>query len=363
MQAQGYLLIRFLVTLRSATARLAFWRKAPVTPDGTADVQAGERAAERLGRAAAERPAAARASKEAGATELAAAHPKPSATQSDAVSGTDKPARARSSGVEEASPEPEPIAKLSFFARFKQLWKRPPAVAPEEAETARLAIPAAAIPSPRLEVEVATAASAEEGRLARLLKRLRPRRALPEEDATAAESRDKDAALPDLTKTRALRRASLDDSGPVEDMDTEAEAGPRRFARWRTAFAQKKIWIPASVIMLAVLSASLTVSLRAHKKAPPAKTAKAKPAAPRPSVAAVALPAPVSVTPAPAAAPAKPVDPAFEIVGHVKAETDSGVDESDCVVKDKASVSANLKNCILRFNGAMSKAPTVAAKH
>jgi len=72
--------------------------------------------------------------------------------------------------------------------------------------------------------------------------------------------------------------------------------------------------------------------------------------------------------PPPPAAPAKPekqIDPAFNIVGHIPApqsEEESGINASDCVVKDKQSVAENLKHCITSFNDAVAIAPNKPKK-
>ncbi len=336
---------RLLKILRAAGASLVFWRKAQhaLTSDPTPEVSAP---------------------------------PLSELPPNSEIKAERNPARAAASKVQ-AVAESEAPARLSLFARLKRRWKPSPASEPSEENGDTL--PAAAIPRPNLNAEAVpleTQAGAESGRLKRLWQRLGARRkSVASTEAEALEHEESNPALHKRAEDKESR-ASTRSTEMEPEADANAEEGAldgSLYARIRQALRKKKVWVPVSVLMLALISASISLSLRspAHKKSAP-MAAKAKPApiastrastrAPTPAPTSLAsAPTPNAVALSAPQTPEKKADPAFEIVGHVKAETDAGLDESDCVVKDKASVSENLKKCITRFNSAVRK-PTLSAK-
>lgn len=264
---------------------------------------------------------------------------------------------------DQAVPEPETPARLSLFARLKNRWASfHPSSTQNSGEGISDTLPPAAIRRPDLnaeEVDPQAQTQVEAGRLKRLLQRLNPRRKPVTAEAEALSRNEENNIQESKRDGHQGDRSSAHPPETEQAAETEnATVSPLgRFARIHQALRKKRIWIPASVLMLAVISASITLGLRApaHKKPAPIKAAKAKAT---PSVATTpSPPTPVSETPV----SEKKADPAFEIVGHMNAETDAGVDESDCVIKDKASVSENLKKCIARFNSTTHK-PTLSAK-
>ncbi|MBT9613472.1 MAG: hypothetical protein IV108_09440, partial [Burkholderiales bacterium] len=147
----------------------------------------------------------------------------------------------------------------------------------------------------------------------------------------------------------------------------EAEAPPpSRLKRLLIRLRSKWVWIPAlSLAGVGLVSWVVVVMMHTthEKERLQAELKAAKKMLEKKSVATVMVPAPPPLS-APAQ-PEKKIDPAFQIVGHVPApqpEEASGIDASDCVVKDRESVAENLKNCITSFNQAVASTPNKPKK-
>ena len=264
---------------------------------------------------------------------------------------------ADASGAESA---PEAIAneiapaKPSWLIRFKQLFvvrRRQSAAQPE---------PSAADKS-RDEAEDSPAPLPKPSWFARLKQRFAWRRK-PAEPETEPDDRTRIIEKPLLEPARQTRTSGAE----PESAEEEAPPPRKRLKQFLLRLSNKWVWIPAASVALLALIAGVAVTmvqsahekdkLRAELKAAKQKLAQ-KTAAP-----AVAVKSPLPVQPAIAAPPEKKVDPAFDITGRTDAETPPGIDASDCVVKDKASVAQNLKNCIEGFNSAMAASSKDAKK-
>lgn len=161
-------------------------------------------------------------------------------------------------------------------------------------------------------------------------------------------------------KTQVIEKSKVRSETTVED---EADAPPpSRLKRFLIRLRSKWVWIPAlSLAVMGLASWVIVIMMHAthEKERLQAELKSAKKMLEQKQVVVVKAPAP----PPPPTAPAKPekqIDPAFNIVGHTPApqsEEASGIDASDCVVKDKQSVAENLKHCITSFNDAVASAP------
>ncbi len=177
---------------------------------------------------------------------------------------------------------------------------------------------------------------------------------------------------------------SADDTPQVsEQTDANAEASatagetdtppPSAMQRISAQLRNKWVWIPGlSLALVGIVSwivivmlhsanekAHLQAELAAAKKMLAEKQATIPPAPAPPHVAA---PSKHESVPEPAHGEKKEpkIDPAFNIVGQIPAtqsENSPGVNTSDCLIKDKNSVSENLKHCINSFNQAVSGTP------
>ena len=244
-----------------------------------------------------------------------------------------------------ATPEPKP----GWFTRLKQGWRKPVATdLLDPGKTTVIEKPSREQLAPTRDTEEAGEASEPTpkpsglGRLKNLLS-LRRRKDAPEETTDGQPVIEKPA-----------------------DQNTEEEQPPqdKRFKRLLLRLRSKWVWIPATSITLLALITGVVMSMAqsAHEREKlkaELQTAKKK----LEQKTAVFVAAAKIVLPIQAAAPAaKKTDPAFEVVGHVSAETNSGIDAGDCVVKDKDSVVQNLKNCIEGFNSAMANSPEKTRK-
>ena len=258
-----------------------------------------------------------------------------------------------------AAPEPKP----GWFTRLKQGWRKP--VATDLLDPGKTTV----IEKPSRE-RLAPARDAEEtgeaseptpkpsglGRLKNLLS-LRRRKDASEETADGQISVIEKPADRAASKGKDAADQNTEEAQPPQD---------KRFKRLLLRLRSKWVWIPATSITLLALITGVVMSMAqsAHEREKlkaELQTAKKKleqkTAA---SVAAAKIALPIQAA---AAAPeAKKTDPAFEIVGHARAETNSGIDTGDCVVKDKDSVVQNLKNCIEGFNSAMANSPEKTRK-
>lgn len=243
-----------------------------------------------------------------------------------------------------ATEEPEvPEPKPSFFARLKgwltfrrkpiETEAEPDAEAVAERKPRGSASEEAEVPEPK------------PGFFARLKGWLSFRRKPAETEAEADD------------KTQVIEKAKVRSETTAAEGEEEAPQ-PGRLKRLLIRLRSKKVWIPAlSLAVVGLVSWVVVVMLHAthEKERLQAELKAAKKMLEQKQVAAVVRPAPPPPQPAVPAKPEKKIDPAFNIVGHIPAprsEEESGVNASDCVVKDKASVSENLKNCIEGFNSA-----------
>ncbi len=252
-----------------------------------------------------------------------------------------------------ATEEPEvPEPKPSFFARLKgwltfrrkpiETEAEPDAEAVAERKPRGSASEEAEVPEPK------------PGFFARLKGWLSFRRKPAEPDAEADD------------KTQVIDKAKVRSETTAAEGEEEAPQ-PGRLKRFLIRLRNKRVWIPAlSLAVVGLVSWVVVVMLHAthEKERLQAELKAAKKMLEQKQVAAVVRPAPPP-QPAVPAKPEKKIDPAFEIVGHIPApqpEEESGINASDCVVKDKASVSENLKNCISSFNNAVASAPNKPKK-
>lgn len=313
----------FLTTLNAWLAKLAFWRK-PAADNSAAQAESA-----------------------------------PDTDAQDADTQDAPPASAETAAEDAPEALQAAAAKPNWLVRIKGLFnfrrRNIAAVADGETETGDEAVTqeshAAGAATDASDAE--DSPSPKPTFIARLKQLLRFRRKPAASDETETDD-----------KTQAVDSAAEADS-PAE----EEEAPPSRLKRILRRLRNKWVWIPAtSVAVLGLVSWIVVAMLHAtqEKARLQAELQTAKKMLEQKTVTAVAPPAP---TPAPAAAspPDKPeskVDPAFQIVGHVpaaKSEEAAGLDAGDCLVKDKASVSENLKNCITSFNQALAS-PTKKAK-
>lgn len=394
---------RLFEKLRAARARVIFWRSAAGPASSTTESSVAPLAPTRSERAPTKTNIAARAAKANPIEDKldAAAPPSPlkpsllsrlknlwsrkAIAVADEADASDSPSnkglaamRERPSKIIEGQPDSEGSAlaiKPSLFTRLRNLWPRKNASVADAATTRPDAIPAAATRRPDLAAEkdgeLDATPEVKQSRLRRLFNRLRPTKTLaPSEDDTDVRRSAMDeagsAGSPRARKDSRNRSRESDDLD--ENAESEAQVAPGRFAKVRVVFTKKRVWIPGSIAMIALISLGLTLALRArnHVQVLPVAATKAKPAkAPVAAIAAATPEAQPSLTSKAEDTPPveKKSDPAFEIVGHVKPkpETTAGIDEGDCVVKDKTSVSENLKNCITQFNNALAK-PSLSTK-
>lgn len=141
---------------------------------------------------------------------------------------------------------------------------------------------------------------------------------------------------------------------------------PSRLKRLLLRLRRKWVWIPAlslTVVGIASWLGIIMMNTVHEKERLQAELKAAKKMLAKKAVTAVVAPAPPPV-PTPAK-PEKKTDPAFEIVGHIpvpQSEDNLEIGASDCIVKDKQSVSENLKHCITSFNEAIASVPATAKK-
>ncbi len=255
-----------------------------------------------------------------------------------------------------ATEEPEvPEPKPSILTRLKQglTFRRKPVEA--EAETdAEVVVERK--PRARASEEPEVPAP-KPGFLTRLKQWLSFRRKPAETDA---ETDDKTLVI-DKSKVRSETTAAEDE---------EAAPPPSRLKRLLIRLRNKWIWIPAlSLAVVGLVSWVVVIMMHTthEKERLQAELKAAKKMLEQKSVAAVKPPAPpplsIPTEPVPVK-PEKKIDPAFAIVGHVPAPQpeESGINTSDCVVKDKVSVAENLKNCITSFNDAVANSPNKPKK-
>ncbi|MBI5750809.1 MAG: hypothetical protein HZA59_01510 [Hydrogenophilales bacterium] len=300
---------------------------------------------------------------------------------------------APAAAVDSAEPAPEqPAAKPGWLARLKGLFtfRRKVEAVADTAEEAEAEPVAEKKPRPKASEE-AEVSEPKPGFFARLKQRLsfrrKPAETEAEPDAEAAaekKPKSKDSEEAEVTEPKpgffarlkgwlSFRRkpaeTEADDKTLVIDKaktgsETTAAEGeeeapqPGRLKRLMIRLRSKMVWIPAlSLAVVGLVSWVVVVMLHAthEKERLQAELKAAKKMLEQKQVAAVVRPAPPPPQPAAPAKPEKKIDPAFEIVGHIPApqpEEESGINASDCVVKDKASVSENLKRCIEGFNSA-----------
>jgi len=252
----------------------------------------------------------------------------------------------------QVSDEPEvPEPKPRFVARLKQwlTFRRKPTETEAEPDAE-----ADAERKPKTQVsEEPAVPEPKPGFLARLKGWLRFRRKAVEAEAEADD------------KTQVIEK-SKGRSETTPEGEEEAPP-PSRLKRLLIRLRSKWVWIPAlSLAVVGLVSWVVVIMMHAthEKERLQVELKAAKKMLEQKQIMAVKPPAPLP----PPAAPAKPekkIDPAFDIVGHTPApqsEEESGINASDCVVKDKESVAENLKNCITSFNQAVASASTQSKK-
>lgn len=358
---------QFLQKLRGWLSKLAFWRKP--TPLATAHPEAE-----------AEASAATVAEDVEPTTEAPAAKLGLLARLKSLFTFRRRQAAAVADSIEEdavieqtprkanhATDEPEepetPAPKLSFFTQLKQwlrLAPRPLATDAEADPDAENVAEQATSKENRAtsEGEEADAEPTKLGFFARVKQWLRFRRKPLASDAEA-EADD---------KTQVIDKAAAR-SEPSAEGEEEAPP-PSRVKQFLLRLCNKWVWIPAvSLAVVGLVSWVLVIVLHTtqEKERLQVELKAAKKMLEQKPVAAVAPPKPVAAPPPPEKPekPEKKIDPAFQIVGHVPAaqpEEAAGIDAADCLVKDKESVSENLKNCIMSFNEAVASAPQKTKK-
>ncbi|MEK6662965.1 MAG: hypothetical protein AABY73_03770 [Pseudomonadota bacterium] len=265
----------------------------------------------------------------------------------------EKPLKKKTRALDEPEEPEAPESKPSFFARLKRWFSfRSKAVettvepSPEDIVEKPLKKKTRATDEPE-ELEVP---EPKPGVFARLKQSLSFRR---KSEETEADANDKTLII-DKAKVR---------SETVAAEGEEEAPPPSRLKRLLIRLRNKWIWIPAvSLAVVGLVSWVVVIMMHAtqDKARLQAELITAKKMLEQKPVAAVKPPAPpplsIPTEPVPVK-PEKKIDPAFAIVGHVPApqpEEESGMNASDCVVKDKKSVAENLKNCIASFNDAVA---------
>ena len=371
---QNATLTRFFSTLVAWLSQLAFWRRSraavPQPPESAAPASARESRSTKIER---DEPPAAPEPTPGWFTRLKQRlrlRRKPvakAALNPGKTTVIEKPSRerlARARDAEEVGGD-TPIPRLSWLVWLNTLLRlrRTPT-----AEASLDADKVAVIEKPsreRFSTTVDTDAAGESsepapqssrlGRLKNLLS-LRRKKDVPEETADGRTS----------ILEKPARLATSRGKDAAELSAEEEQPRSNRFKRLLLRLRSKWMWIPATSITLLALVAAVVMGMvqSAHEKEKlkaelqaTKKKLQQKAAAPPATVKIVLSLQAEAETP-----PEKKGDPAFEIVGHAKAETNSGIDTEDCVVKDKNSVVQNLKNCIEGFNNAMASSPEKTRK-
>jgi len=311
--------IRFFSILKASLAKLAFWSKpravAPAEPDTPPPLAAWESAAAK-----------------------------------------------NESGEAPAAPEPTP----SRFTRLKhwlRLRRAPDSAEPVDPRPTRIIEKPARERLTRDADETGdeSTLTPKPSWLTQLKSRLRVGRKPDAAEDTAAEQAQGIEKQADSAKFR--KKSGTDpEQGAEEALPPQA----KRFKRFLLRLRSKWVWIPATSITLLALITGVVLSMaqsaqEREKLKAELQTAKKKldqkTAA---SVAAAKMALPIQTA---AAAPeAKQTYLVLEAGGAARAETNSGIDAGDCVVKDKDSVVQNLKNCIEGFNSAMANSPEKTKK-
>ncbi|MDP1681293.1 MAG: hypothetical protein Q8L39_05915 [Burkholderiales bacterium] len=271
------------------------------------------------------------------------------AAESNPEDVVEKPLKKKTRATDEPEEPEVPESKPNFFSRLKRWLSFRSKAAETEAE-----------PSPDDVVEMKpkkkTRATDEPeepevpepkpGVFARLKQSLSFRR---KSEETEADANDKTLVI-DKAKVRSETKAA----------EGEEEAPPpSRLKRLLIRLRNKWIWIPAlSLAVVGLVSWVVVLMMHAthEKERLQAELKAAKKMLEQKQVVAVKPPVPPPLSTPTEPVPVKPekkIDPAFAIVGHGPApqpEEESGMNTSDCVVKDKKSVAENLKNCIASFN-------------
>ncbi|MHB1216046.1 MAG: hypothetical protein ACYCY9_13785 [Thiobacillus sp.] len=275
-------------------------------------------------------------------------HPGAETTEAEADESIPSPgqrdATTASSESVPASDDVAPAPPRSLLARLKNSLRRHPGPETIEAEVDE------AIPSPG-QRDATTAFSEADpsgddeatlpqpSLLARLKNRLR---------------RHPGAETLEMEADESISRPAQDDEAAAsseDDSDTDGDAvQPGRIRRMLAMLSNKWVWIPGvSVVLLALMGAMLVMLLQSTRENEQLQaellatqkkleqTGVAKKAAVRADV------------PRPAG------DPAYSAGDSVVADNSRGMDDGDCQVSDKASVTQNLRNCIDNFNRSMAE--------
>jgi hypothetical protein len=210
-------------------------------------------------------------------------------------------------------------------------------------------------PTPVDAAEPATDAEAGEAkpsRISTLVARLAFWRRTAKNDADTAD----EAAAPDNAPPSA--RSRLDAPPP----DEEAPSRPPLAKRALTFLMKKKVWMPATAVLLVALTATGSISYMQAQRSSQDKALQQlqmaklqleeenKKLRAQPTM----IPAPNKPNSRPEAAAKPSVDPAFDIPQSEQSLKASAAarENGDCVVTDKETVGQSLKRCIESFNQA-----------
>ena len=350
---------QFLKKRQVWLAKLAFWRKRGVVEaapqlEAEAEPKPTPRAVVDDAETAAESPVAKPGVLARLKNLFTFRRPKVEAVADTEVEAREPKQRIRAADAPEAPEIPEP--QPNFFARLKQsLSFRRKAVKAEVESDVEDVVKVLPKNKTRASEKSDEPAAPENpapkpGVFARLKQSLRLRRKPAETEADADD------------KTLVIEKAKVNSDAAAPEGEAEVPP-PSRLKRLLVQLRSKRVWVPAlslAVVGLVSWVGVFMMHTTQDKAWLQAELKTAKKMLEQKQVAAVKAPAPPPPSVPAEQVPAKPEpknDPAFEIIGHVpapKAEGASGISASDCVVKDKKSVSENLRSCISSFNEAVA---------